>query len=71
MANVDSVVNKQPPKQQTILSDKGKAKAELRQERLAAALRRNLKRRKTQQGGRQTQLEADDLAVSGDLEELD
>ena len=49
----------------------------MREQRRAAALRQNLKRRKMQQGGRQTQLDAedlaetDDLAVPGDLEELD
>ena len=69
--NVEGVVSKQPAKQQTNLSDKGKAKAELRQERLAAALRQNLKRRKTQQGGRQTLSKIDELAVPDGPEELD
>ena len=70
-------MSKQPPKQETNISEQGKAKAEMREQRRAAALRQNLKRRKMQQGGRQTQLDAedlaetDDLAVPGDLEELD
>ncbi len=49
----------------------------MREQRRAASLRQNLRRRKMQQGGRQTQLDAedlmenDDLAVPGDLEELE
>lgn len=70
-------MSKQPPKQETNLSEQGKAKAEMREQRRAASLRQNLRRRKMQQGGRQTQLDAedlmenDDLAVPGDLEELE
>lgn len=64
-------MTKQPPKQQTNVSDKGKVKADMRQERLAAALRQNLKRRKMQQGGRQTLSEIDDLAEPDGPEELD
>ena len=50
----DGVVSERPHKLQPNLSAKGLSKAERRQQRLAAALRLNLKRRKAQQGGRRT-----------------
>ena len=43
----------------------------MRQQRLATALRENLKRRKVQQGGRLLLSESDDLTVPDGLEELD
>ena len=64
--NVEGIVNKPPPRQQTNLSDRGQAKAELRRARLAAALRKNLKRRKMQQGGRETLPEPDEMEAASD-----
>ena len=64
-------MSKKPSKQQTRLSERGKTKIEIRQQRLATALRENLKRRKVQQGGRPLLSEFDDLAVPDGLEELD
>jgi len=64
-------VSKKPSKQQTRFSEQGKTKIEMRQQRLATALRENLKRRKVQQGGRLLLSESDNLTVPDGLEELD
>jgi hypothetical protein len=64
-------VSKKPSKQQTRFSVQGKTKIEMRQQRLATALRENLKRRKVQQGGRLLLSESDNLTVPDGLEELD
>ncbi len=42
----------QPPPKRPVLADRGRAKKAAREARLAAALRRNLRRRKTQQRAR-------------------
>jgi len=64
-------VSKKPSKQKTRFSEQGKTKIEMRQQRLATALRENLKRRKVQQGGRLLLSESDNLTVPDGLEELD
>lgn len=58
---VKIVVSEQLKNEQPRLSEKGAAKAESRRLRLAAALRQNLRRRKTQKVARKTARSLDNL----------
>ena len=63
--NVNFVVTEQSENGLPRLNKKGAAKAKSRRERLAAALRRNLQRRKIQQGSRKIAPGQGNLVVKG------